>query len=101
MNIEDVENTMGLKLEITKSDEENKGIVTFVQVFVIILITLIGYFVQEKFGFGNQVILWLIFASIFTIGRMLLSSLVTPGNIRNDILWEIHKELKEIKAQSS
>jgi len=98
MNIESVENAMGIKLEITKDDEQYKWLSTLYQVSGIILITLVGAIVQEAFGFENQVILWLIFASICMIGRMQFVSQVTTGNIRNDILLAIHKELKKTKA---
>ena len=94
MKIENVENTMDMQLEITKSDEKFKGIVTFFQYLGIISIALIGDSLQKEFGFGNQVILWLIFASIFVLGGMFFSSQTTTGNLRNDILWAIHKELK-------
>jgi len=90
MRIEDVENTMDMKLEITRSDEKFKGILTFFQYLGIIFIAFIGDALQKEFGFGDQIILWLIFASIFVLGVMSIGSQITTANLCNDILESLY-----------
>lgn len=98
MNMEDAENEMGIKMAITKSGEKSNWQVHFAQVSGIIIIALVGVFLQEVFRFGNGVILWLLFASIFVMGKMLLGGQAMSGNVQSDILLAIHRELKNKNA---
>ncbi len=57
MNMEDAESELGIEMAITKSGEKSNWQVNFTQVSGIIIIALIGVFLQEVFRFGNGVIL--------------------------------------------
>ena len=95
---EDAESELGIKMAITKSGEKSNWQVHFAQVSGIIIIALIGVFLQEVFRFGNGVILWLLFASIFVTGKMLLGGQAMSGNVQSDILLAIYRELKNKNA---
>ncbi|MCH7500972.1 MAG: hypothetical protein IH886_13350 [Nitrospinae bacterium] len=98
MNMEDAESELGIKMAITESGKKSNWQVHFAQVSGIIIIALVGVFLQEVFRFGNGVILWLLFASIFVTGKMLLGGQAMAGNVQSDILLAIHKELKKTNA---
>ena len=98
MNMEDAESELGIKMAITESGKKSNWQVNFAQVSGIIIIALVGVFLQEVFRFGNGVILWLLFASIFVTGKMLLGGQAMAGNVQSDILLAIHKELKKTNA---
>jgi len=98
MNMEDSESELGIKMAITESGKKSNWQVNFAQVSGIIIIALVGVFLQEVFRFGNGVILWLLFASIFVTGKMLLGGQAMAGNVQSDILLAIHKELKKKNA---
>ena len=98
MNIEDAENEMGINMRITKSAEKFNWLVTFYQVFGITILFMAGELLQEIFKFGNGIILWLIFASIFVTGKMLLGGQAMSGNVQSDILLAIYRELKNKNA---
>ena len=98
MDIEDYENEAGINFAITKRSDNFNWQVTIVRVSGIIIITVVGVFLQEVFRFGNGVILWLIFASILVTGKMLLGGQAISGNVQNDILMAIFHKLKKTKA---
>jgi len=95
ISINDAGKDLGIDFNITENGEKANTTVTIHRIFWVIVISFSGLAVQWLIGFKSDFILWLIFASVSVTGAMLLGGQSQAGNITNDILLSIHKEIKQ------